>query len=454
MAPPVVTKPSHAARTMLRMTPWHETSGSNQCAGAPIDGTSRTSARRRLRVAVVSETYPPEVNGVALTLARVVQGLLGLGHEVTLVRPRQDGESACNPGGSVSPAQTLVAGLPIPQYPHLRMGMPSGALLRRQWTAARPDVVHVATEGPLGFSAVGAARSLGLPVTSDYRTHFDAYTGHYGLGWLRRPILAYLRGFHNRTAATTVPTFALAQRLRLEGFRHLRVVSRGVDIDQFDPALRSDALRSGWGAAESSPVVLSVGRLAAEKNLGLVVRSFRAIRARIAEARLVVVGDGPMREALQAQVPDAHFAGQRRGQDLAAHYASADLFLFPSLTETFGNVVPEAMASGLAVVAFDCAAAAQLIEPGRSGELVACDNEAQFERSAVALAGSRAARAAMGQRARLRARANGWDAVIASFEQVLRDAAAQGRFGTAELPADPSAAEELRPSGQPATLGP
>lgn len=385
-------------------------------AQAALEADARRPAGPKLHVAVVTETYPPEVNGVALTLARVVRGLTELGHEVSLVRPRQEAEAALAHG------HTLVTGLPIPQYPHLRLGLPSGALLRRLWQARRPDVVHVATEGPLGYSAVRAARRLGIPVTSDFRTNFDAYTGHYGLGWLRRPILAYLRSFHNRTAATTVPTAALQQRLRGEGFRNLLVVSRGVDVGHFDPALRSEVLRAAWQAPPDAPVVLYVGRLAAEKNLDLLVRSFRAVQAQNAAARLVVVGDGPMRPALQAQLPQAHFAGQRRGADLAAHYASADLFLFPSLTETFGNVVPEAMASGLAVVAFDCAAAAQLIEPGLSGELVACDNEAQFERSAVALAASRATRDALGARARERACASGWDAVIAAFEQVLRRA--------------------------------
>ncbi|MBI5717517.1 MAG: glycosyltransferase family 1 protein [Burkholderiales bacterium] len=379
-----------------------------------------------LRIAVVTETYPPEVNGVALTLARVVRSLAARGHEVTLVRPRQAGDAERDFVVDAHLAQHLVSGLPIPRYPHLRMGLPAGALLQRLWTTRRPDVVHVATEGPLGWSAVRAARRLAIPVTSDFRTNFHAYAGHYGAAWLRRPMLGYLRAFHNRTAATTVPTEALRRQLQGDGFHNLAVVSRGVDVGHFDPALRSLELRRRWQAEATDPVVLYVGRLAAEKNLDLLVRSMQAIRAAHPRARLVLVGDGPLREALQAQLPQAVFAGQRHGAELAAHYASADLFLFPSLTETFGNVVVEAMASGLAVVAFDCAAAAQLIEPGRSGELVACDNEAQFERSAIALAGSRATREALGRQARRRATAYGWDTVLGSFEAVLRRAIGAG----------------------------
>lgn len=403
----------------------------------------------RLHVAVVTETWPPEVNGVALTLARLVLGLGERGHAVSLVRPRQAAAGAgasarsASDGGADSVAE--VAGMPIPQYPHLRMGLPAGALLRRLWTARRPDVVHVATEGPLGFSAVRTATRLRIPVTSDFRTNFHAYTRHYGMAWLRRPILGYLRHLHNATAATTVPTEALRRVLESHGFERLTVVSRGVDAGLFDPARRSTALRLSWGAGAADPVLLCVGRLAAEKNLGLLLASYRAVRAAQPRARLVLVGDGPLREALQAEVPDAHFAGQRRGVDLAAHYASADLFVFPSLTETFGNVVIEAMAAGLPVLAFDCAAAGALIEPGQSGAVVACDNAAQFERSAVALASSRATRAVMGMRARQRACAHDWATVLAAFEGMLRGAIDR----LAGAPRDDRAAARLASSAAP-----
>jgi glycosyltransferase involved in cell wall biosynthesis len=284
---------------------------------------------------------------------------------VQLVRPRQDRSEAAADGPGF--AELLMRGLPIPRYPQLKLGLPSRRALVRHWTTHRPDVVHLVTEGPLGWSALQAAEHLRLPVVSDFRTNFHAYSRHYGVAWLRDPIMAYLRKFHNRTACTMVPTEALRAELRASGFRRLRVVSRGVDTRQFDPAKRNAALRSTWGAGESDTVVICVGRLAPEKNLGSLVAAWQAMREQEPGVRLVLVGDGPEHARLQQRCPDAVFAGVRRGEDLAMHYASADVFVFPSLTETFGNVVPEAMASGLAVVGHQYAAAAQVCGTMKTG---------------------------------------------------------------------------------------
>ncbi|MDE1948580.1 MAG: glycosyltransferase family 1 protein, partial [Burkholderiales bacterium] len=310
-----------------------------------------------LRIAVVTETYPPEVNGVSTTIARVVEGLLECGHRLQLVRPRRDEGDAGTPGPGLQ--TLLVRGLPIPRYPQLRMGLPARRTLVSSWLRERPDVVHIATEGPLGWSALRAALQLKLPLTSDFRTNFHAYSRHYGIGWLERPIVGYLRRFHNRTGCTMAPTEMLRRELEHAGFERTAVVARGVDARRFSPERRSEALRRSWGVGADETVVLCVGRLAPEKNLDTLLEAFEGMRAVNPALRLVLVGDGPMREQLRQRCPDAVFAGLRGGDDLAAHYASGDLFLFPSLTETFGNVTPEAMASGLPVLAFDCAAAGQ-----------------------------------------------------------------------------------------------
>jgi glycosyltransferase involved in cell wall biosynthesis len=231
--------------------------------------------------------------------------------------------------------------------------------------------------------------------------------------------MAYLRKFHNRTQCTMVPTDALRRELQACGLRHLIVVTRGVDTRQFDPRHRSEALRAQWGAAPGDLVVICVGRLAPEKNLDTLMLAFEAIQRDQPSARLVVVGDGPLREALQGRRPSTVFAGQRVGADLAAHYASADLFLFPSLTETFGNVTTEAMASGLPVVAFDYAAAAQLIQSGVNGSLAPYGDAPSFVRAACGLAIDPQRRSAMRERARRSACALNWDSIVLRFEAVL-----------------------------------
>ncbi|MDE2372219.1 MAG: glycosyltransferase family 1 protein [Burkholderiales bacterium] len=391
--------------------------------------------RRSLRIATVTETYPPEVNGVAATAARVVEGLRDRGHELQLIRPRQTGGEAAASEGPYS--EVLMRGLPIPRYPQLKMGLPSKRALVQLWTAQRPDVVHIVTEGPLGWSALQAATHLRLPVVSDFRTNFHAYSRHYGVAWLRKPIMGYLRKFHNRTACTMVPTEALRDELAGAGFKRLRVVARGVDTKLFDPARRSEALRASWGATPETLVALCVGRLAPEKNMGTVIAAAEAMRSLNPNLKLVLVGDGPEQQALMQRFPAAVFAGVRRGTDLAAHYASADAFLFASVTETFGNVVPEAMASGLAVVAYDYAAAGQLIRSGENGLLVRLDDADDFCRTAQRLAGDPAFLRRLGERARAKAVGMDWSHIVQQVETEYLDAMA---------PAAAAAQPEWRPA--------
>jgi len=371
----------------------------------------------RLRVALVTETYPPEVNGVALTLARLVGGLRQRGHDIQLIRPRQGPQDA--PAQAPGLAEVLTPGLPIPGYRGLHFGLPARSILRRLWSAEPPAIVHVATEGPLGAAAVAAARSLGLPISSGFHTNFQAYSRHYRLGWLRGLVARHLRRFHNRTDLTLVPTRQLAQELAGDGYRNVDVLARGVDTALFSPRRRSEALRQHWGISGDGLVVAYVGRLAPEKNLSLVLESFAAIVGRHPTARLLFVGDGPLRPGLARRHPQHIFAGLRRGEDLAAHYASADLFLFPSLTETFGNVVPEAMASGLGVVAFACAAAADLIENGTNGRLVPVGDRQGFIDAAVTLAADRAQLAILGGQAAASVAPLDWERVHDRFEHKL-----------------------------------
>lgn len=376
--------------------------------------------RRRLRIALVTETYPPEINGVAMTLGRMVEALRARGHTVQLVRPRQaqDGQEKTAP----SHEEALMRGIAIPGYPDLKMGMPAKGALLALWRRNRPDIVHVATEGPLGWSALSAGKALELPVTSDFHTNFHAYTRHYGIGWLRGLANAGLRAFHNRALCTLVPTEALKRELAADGYRNLRVVARGVDTQLFHPARRRLALRQHWGVAEDSPVAVYVGRLAAEKNLPLVIETFRRMRDTNPQARLVFVGDGPERAALERRHEGFIFAGMRTGADLAEHYASADIFLFPSTTETYGNVTAEAMASGLAVVAFDHAAAAELIRHGENGLKTPPGDSRRFAEWGQHLATHPADVQRLRRNARLTAETLDWESIHDRFEHILLSA--------------------------------
>lgn len=368
-----------------------------------------------MRIAYLTETFPPEVNGVSLTVARAVQHLRERGHQVFLVRPRQAGEAPRDDAD-----EWLTAGSPIPMYPDLRFGLAGPVALRQRLAARQVQVLHIATPGPLAWAGLRAARTLGLPTSSDFRTNFHQYSRYYGLGLFAPLVFGALRRFHNLTDCTFVPTLQAYRELGRQGFSRLVVVGRGVDTARFHPSRRSEALRDSWGAAPGDTVLLYVGRLAAEKNVPLALAAFERLRRERGDVHLVLVGDGPARRALQAAHPQARFVGMLRGEALAACYASADLFAFPSLSETFGNVVLEAMASGLPPVAFRAAAAAEHVEHQASGLLVPPGDSAGFVDAVLALAGDAMARRAMGIEAAQAASRARWDQVLARFEHRLK----------------------------------
>lgn len=386
-----------------------------------------------MQIALVTETYLPEVNGVAITIGRMVEGLRQRGHLIHLVRPRQHKQDVAVQESSYR--ETLVKGMPIPGYPELKSGLPAKGLLMRLWQAQRPDIVHIATEGPLGWSALSAARKLNIPVSTDFHTNFHSYTQHYGIGLLHKPIAAYLRHFHNKAACTIVPTLSLQKELQDEGYKNVLVVSRGVDTELFHPAKRSNELRAKWGADEQTPVVMLVSRIAPEKNLGVVIQAFEQMCKINPQAKLVMVGDGPARAGLQLNHPQVIFAGMQTGEALAQHYASGDIFLYPSLTETYGNVTVESMASGLAAVAYDYAAARQHIRHDVNGLLVPFADSAAFVLQAQAIISDME----RVQRLRLAARQTvellTWQHIMGEMEAVLlQTIRAQGvKHGQSEL---------------------
>ncbi len=398
-----------------------------------------------MRFTIVSETYPPEVNGVALTVHALERGLRNRGHQVGVVRPRQPptatdasvaSRSVQDPLGmqAVGDKQVrvansdlttqagqhlLVRSVPLPRYPGLRIGLPSGGALLRLWREQRPDAIYVATEGPLGWSALRTAQRLGIPATTGFHTRFDEYMQRYGVGLLTPLAFAWMRRFHNGADSTLVPTEELADYLRARGFRNVQVLRRAVDTRMFDPARRDIELRRSWGLADDALAVSYMGRIAAEKNLDLAVHAFRALQRMQPDARFVWIGDGPTRAAIAAANPDFVFTGVQRGEELARHFASTDMFVFPSTTETFGNVTLEAMASAIPTVAFDYGAARQHLRDGEHGAAVPIGDQQAFIDAVLRVAGNATARRAMGLAARRAVSALDPDSVAACFDDIL-----------------------------------
>jgi glycosyltransferase involved in cell wall biosynthesis len=378
-----------------------------------------------MRYAIVTETYPPEINGVALTVEGLEQGLRRRGHEVDVVRPRQA------PHQAPAPHERLVPGARIPRYPGMQFGLPAGRQLRRLWSQRRPDALYIATEGPLGYSALRAALHLGIPVSTGFHTRFDAYMRDYGLGWLQPLALAWMRRFHNRSDATLVPTCELAEFLEAQRFASPVHLPRAVDTTRFAPGKRSDALRADWGVAPDGLAVIYLGRIAPEKNLPLAVRAFRALQVRRPDARFIWVGEGPSLPAIRDANPDFVFCGPKRDDDLARHFASADLFLFPSHSETFGNVTIEAMASGVATVAFRYGAAREHLRDGRTGASIAGRDEDAFVAAACRLALDDDLRQTMRLRARAAVHKLRPAQVAADFDDILQRIIANRSLGHA-----------------------
>jgi len=420
---------SWSCRTAVT-APTHSKGMTETPSGHIVTSTQR-QGRNRQHITIVSETFPPEINGVANTMKHLCQGLVQRGHHVTVVRPRQAHEQkglAESKGDGLFTRELLVGGLPLPGYTDLQFGFSRPKTLCQLWQADKPDGIYIATQGPLGVSAMMAARRLGIPASSGFHTNFHSYSKYYGVGALERLLCAYGRWFHNRTQLTLVPTRKMQQVTRLIGIEHSSVWSRGVDCQRFTPHKRDPELRKHWGLTDCHRAIVYVGRLAAEKNLQMAVNCFERIRSLHPQARFILVGDGPMRGPLSERHPDYIFCGTQRGEDLARHYASGDLFLFPSKTETFGNVVVEAMASGLGVVAFDDAAAGEHIRHDENGLKVPLEDDEAFIHHALRLVDQPTLLNRIRTQARLDSLELSWDSQIEQFEQLVLNQSSKARY--------------------------
>ncbi len=351
-----------------------------------------------MRLTLVTETFAPQVNGVSRTLGQLVGHLEASGDSVQVIHP----DYGTPPAG---PGHVLVASRPLPFYPEVTVPIPPFGRAFRAIDAFGPDVVHVATEATLGFGALRHALHRRLPVVSSFHTNFDQYCDHYRVGWARRGVWRYLRWFHNRTIETYVPSV---------------LWPRGVDGTLFRPDRpRRAEIRAGLGFGPDDVVIGHVSRLAAEKNVDHLAEALRLVGEARPGVRFLFVGDGPAREDLEEKMgPNARFVGYRGGEDLADHYAAADLFAFASLTETFGNVVLEALASGLPVVAIRAGGVGEIVRSGETGILVGPDDPpGPMAGALIGLIDSPGLRREMAEAARGHALTQTWAAIMGRLRE-------------------------------------
>lgn len=390
------------------------------------------------RVAIFTDTYAPQMNGVARTLARLADAIARRGGAVRIY-------TTTDPASAPVDNVVRFPSVSFPMYGDLRMAIPAQARVLDELRRFRPTIAHIATPFGVGLAGRSAARALRLPWVSSYHTSFSAYAAHYGVPWLSKPLWAFLRSFHNSGARTYCPTFAIRDELQGHDFERVHVWSRGVDRTRFAPEKRSAEMRQRMGASPDDIVVAYAGRIAREKGLDDLIGAAALLAGSPAGARVrfAFAGEGPFLEELRGRAPaSCTFVGRLEGDALAAFYASAELFAFPSLTDTFGNVLIEAMASGLPVVAAGAANNREV--SGAAGRFYTGGDVAGLAANIVELAANDALRAERAHVATLRAAEFDWDAIFDGLMAGYTEACA-GHEGAAALAAPITTARASAP---------
>jgi phosphatidylinositol alpha 1,6-mannosyltransferase len=359
-----------------------------------------------LRLVFFTESLFPLVDGVSHTLGHLFSTLEEEGVDFRVYAP-----FVPPPDLSWSHRARRVRSFAFPLYRDYRVSVPGGRDMAAELDEYAPDIVHVVSPTPAAVWAQNYARGRGIPVTATFHTHFVSYFRYYGVRGLEPVGWRIIRWFYRRCAATYAPSSSTVDELRAHGVPDVRLWSRGVDSARFSPAWRSEELRTELGASEAAPLVLIVSRLVREKDLADLVGMDAELRRRGMQYRLALVGDGPMSRELKRKLPHAHFAGQQRGEALSRWYASGDIFVFPSTTETFANVVQEAMSSGVPAVVSDRGGPQGVIEPGRSGLVARANDPVHLADHVQRLLNNPDLRAAMARSARQRAVGRTWSAV-------------------------------------------
>ncbi|NJK36581.1 MAG: glycosyltransferase [Oscillatoriales cyanobacterium RM2_1_1] len=367
-----------------------------------------------MRIALFTETFLPKIDGIVTRLRHTVEQLHRAGDEVLILCPEGGLKEykGCTIYG--------VEGFPLPMYPELKLAIPHpgiGAQLER----FRPDIVHVANPAVLGLGGLYYAKKLNLPLVASYHTHLPQYLHHYGLGMLEEVLWGLLRSGHNQADLNLCTSSAMVSELRSHGIERVDLWQRGVDTEMFQPYLASAEMRDRLSQGHPDcTLLLYVGRLGAEKEIDQI----KPVLEAIPNARLALVGDGPHRQALEHYFADTptHFVGYLKGLDLAAAYASADAFIFPSRTETLGLVLLEAMAAGTPLVAARSGGIPDIVTDGVNGYLFDPTDEQGAVAATQKLLARPAEREMLRQNARREAERWGWAAAteqLRNYYQII-----------------------------------
>jgi glycosyltransferase involved in cell wall biosynthesis len=375
-----------------------------------------------LRLALFTGAYNHIADGVSLTLNRVVGYLERQGVPVRVFAPTVD-PPALQHAGTLVPLTSITA----PGRPDYRVSLGVSATARAALRTFQPTLVHIATPDLAGLHARRLARRMAVPLVATYHTHFTSYLDYYRLGLLEPSVWRYLRWFYQPFRQVYVPTPSMEAVLRQQGFTGvLKPWPRGVETALFHPSKRSLAWRASLGIGEAEVVVAWVSRLVVEKGLDVYAEVVAGLKAQGLPVRALVVGEGPARAEVERRLPDALLLGYLRGEDLARAYASSDVFVFPSETETFGNVTLEAMASGLPTVCADATGSNALVHPDETGFLAPPRQTAAFLEATARLVTDAALRHRMGQAARTRAETYDWEIILARLLAYYHEAQAGG----------------------------
>ena len=374
-----------------------------------------------MRIALFSEVYWPMVSGVGVTLRSLTGALQARGHEVRVYTASY----RASDGTPVPPEVHQSPSVPLFLYPDVQWAFPRQRELLRDLERFSPDVTHVATEWAMGLAGLKASRQLGIPLVASAHTDYEKYAARYGVEWAWRMGWTYLKWFYGKTSRVLCPSRVFEQHLRSRGIEHTGLWTRGIDTVVFHPRHRSAGYRELFGIGPDDLLVTYVGRLAAEKDLTILLNAWADLGSRRGKAQLVLVGQGPMVGEIHARkIPGVHLTGLLRGQDLSTAYASSDIFAFPSTTETFGNVALEAMASGLAPVVASAGGMLDFCENGKNALMVRPGSTTHFGEQLARVLNDATLRQQLSAGALETANGRRWDAIWDGVAREYENAAA------------------------------